>query len=103
MEVKGITRKELATKVDIDESSISKGLKYYTYPYANTAQKIAELLNTTVEYLVTGKSSPSNPENSEDFRIMSKYSKTIHNLDSLPAEIRSNIEEVILNYTRIVY
>lgn len=54
MQKTGCTKKELAAFANINISNFSKGLKNGNSPSADTATKIAEYLNTTVEYLVTG-------------------------------------------------
>jgi transcriptional regulator with XRE-family HTH domain len=51
---KKITQTELAQRLNIRRASISEWKRYNTFPYADIAVKIAEALETTVEYLVTG-------------------------------------------------
>lgn len=50
-----ISRKALADEVNIDVSSISKGIAENRMPAVDTAYKIASYLGTTVEYLLTGQ------------------------------------------------
>jgi SOS-response transcriptional repressor LexA len=52
---KKITQTELAQRLNIRRASISEWKRYNTFPYADIAVKISEALETTVEYLVTGK------------------------------------------------
>lgn len=50
----GISRKELAFGVQIDVSTISKGITENRMPAVDIAFKIASFLGTTVEFLLTG-------------------------------------------------
>lgn len=90
LDQKGITKKELAEKVDIDPSTISKGLKENTMPAADKAVLIAQFLNTSVEYLVTGKNSIK-----EEINDLYKHSSLIKKLDTIPEETRASIELMI--------
>ena len=51
---KGMNRKTLAQEANFDVSSIGKGIKTGSAPSADTAVRIAKILNVSVEYLVTG-------------------------------------------------
>lgn len=55
LEYQNISRKELANQVGYAVSGISLGLTNNCVPSADVAVRIAEVLNVTVEYLVTGK------------------------------------------------
>ena len=60
---KNITRKALAQDAGFDVSNIGKGISNNNIPAADTAVKIAKILDTSVEYLVTGViSSPDLPK-----------------------------------------
>lgn len=89
-ENKGINKKEIASIANIDPSTISKGLKKDTVPSADTAVKIAQRLETNVEYLVTGKHSQK-PE----IDNLYKHRELIQKIDSIPSEVRSSIELMI--------
>jgi len=52
---KALSQKELAEKIGLRRPSISDWKKKGTYPYADVAVKIAEILGVSVEYLITGK------------------------------------------------
>ena len=54
LEFLGMNRKTLAQKADFDVSNIGKGIKTGSAPSADTAVRIAKVLNVSVEYLVTG-------------------------------------------------
>ena len=63
---KNISRKELSEKASFAVSGISLGLSHNSIPNADIAVRIAQVLGTSVEYLVTGKESRSLPkENAE--------------------------------------
>lgn len=87
---KGINKKEIAAIAKIDPSTISKGLKNNTSPSADTAVLIAQLLETNVEYLVTGKNSIQSEINN-----LYKHHELIKKIDSIPNEIRGSIELMI--------
>ncbi|WP_407432520.1 helix-turn-helix domain-containing protein [Methanobrevibacter sp.] len=50
-----ITQEMLANKAGISFNNLKQQIFYNRYPTADEAVKIAQVLNTTVEYLVTGK------------------------------------------------
>lgn len=54
LEYRGIDRKQLALEAGFDVSNISKGAKNGNIPSADTAVRIARVLGTSVEYLVSG-------------------------------------------------
>jgi len=85
LEYQGKTRKWLASKVNIDVSTIAMGLKRKSIPQVDLALQIAAALNVPIEYLVTGKEPASKTtQKLEDLRKYHKYAKTIERLDSLP-------------------
>lgn len=95
MDNQNISRKELAIDVGFDVSNIGKGLLNNNIPAADTAVKIAKVLNTTAEYLVTGliPQDEKHPEiNMDEFN---RYSKLVHYLDALPKLSRIPIEHLI--------
>lgn len=94
-EQKSIPKKEIAAIAEIDPSTISKGLINNTSPSAEKAVKIAQKLDTTVEYLVTGKHSQK-PE----IDNLYKHRELIKKLNSLPPEPRSSIELMISDMSK---
>jgi transcriptional regulator with XRE-family HTH domain len=52
---KKITQTELAERLNIRRASISEWKRYKTFPYADVAVRIAAILGTTVEELITGE------------------------------------------------
>lgn len=54
LEFKNISRKELAAKANFAVSGISLGLSHDSFPSADVAVRIADVLDVSVEYLVKG-------------------------------------------------
>lgn len=90
----GMTNKALAEKVGIAASNIGKGIKMGSSPSAETAVKIANVLNVSVEYLVTGKSQ-NKSSNEIDLQQYHKYARTLNELDKIPENLRIPILEMI--------
>ena len=85
--------KELAFRTGINRRTIDNYLRENTsQPTVENAVKIAQALDVTVEYLVTGIPSQQNDiilksDNSEqqfDIKIFKKYYKLLKKIDSLP-------------------
>ncbi len=95
MNNRNITRKELAMDVGFDVSNIGKGVLNNNIPAADTAVKIAKVLNTTAEYLVTGQSTEKETHPDINLDEFNKYSKLVHYLDSLPKLSRIPVEHLI--------
>lgn len=95
LDSKGLTKKELAKNAHMTPSNISKGLQNKTFPSAQTAVEIAQFLDTTVEYLVTGQDSSYSGKSTGDLDTLYKYSHTIKALDSIPENSRRSIETMI--------
>jgi transcriptional regulator with XRE-family HTH domain len=72
---KGISQKSLAEYIGIRNPSISDWKKEGTIPRADVAIKIAEYLNVSVEYLITGE----NSDNSEIIESLRNHLKDIEN------------------------
>ena len=58
---KDINKKTLAFEAGFDASNITKGIKNNNIPSAETAVKIAKVLDVSVEYLVDGTEPAKNP------------------------------------------
>jgi transcriptional regulator with XRE-family HTH domain len=72
---KGVSQKSLAEYIGIRNPSISEWKKEGTIPRADIAIKIAEYLNVSVEYLITGTES----DNSEVIESLRKHLKNMEN------------------------
>lgn len=100
LEYLGMTNKALAEKVGIAASNIGKGIKMGSSPSAETAVKIANILNVSVEYLVTGKNENKSP-NEIDLQQYHKYAKTLEELENIPDHLRTPILEMISKISKI--
>ena len=73
-----LSQKDLAESINISYNTLQSWITKDRLPDAENAVKIAEKLNTTVEYLVTGKNSPHAKEQSR--KIISALKKDINAL-----------------------
>lgn len=89
-------RKDLANAAGFDVSNIGKGIKNGGVPLADTAVRIAQFLNVSVEYLVSGGKSLGSEKNelSSDFQKFFFYRKLVNKIDSLPSKIKTAIVEM---------
>lgn len=92
----GKTKKELSMLTGIKLQSLHKSFERKSEVSAENAVKIASKLNTTVEYLVTGKDSK------KDNELLRKYKTTIQALEEIPAAPRKNIEQMILDLSKSI-
>ena len=90
----GISRTYLANKCEFSLTNIGQGIKLGSTPSADTAVKIAKVLNVSVEYLVTGQDSSLQKENLDLHRYR-EYSSFINQLDSLPENQRELVKSII--------
>ena len=65
LEYKGINRTYLAKECGFSLTNIGQGIKLGSTPSAETAVKIAKVLDVSVEYLVTGVEGAKKRENAE--------------------------------------
>ncbi len=94
LEYKGMNRKSLATEVGFNLGNIGKGIQLGSSPSADTAVKIAKVLNVSVEYLVTGQDSSLKKENLDLHRYR-EYFALISQLDSLPENQKDLVKSII--------
>lgn len=103
---KNLTRKELSKFANFDVSNIGKGKKKNNIPAADTALKIAEFLQTSVEYLVTGKDTVHFGDIGNELHSFYKYRFTVEQLDSIPARTRNSIivtiNQIALTYNELI-
>lgn len=93
----GMTNKSLAEQAGFDASNIGRGIRLGSSPSVETAVKIADILNVSVEYLVSGKNSKMAKVSNTDIRLLHKYATTIKSLDAIPEKVRKPIIEMIGN------
>lgn len=90
----GISRTYLANKCEFSLTNIGQGIKLGSTPSADTAVKIAKVLNVSVEYLVTG-TEPSLKNENYDLQKIREYSSLISQIDSLPENQRELIKSIV--------
>lgn len=90
---KGLTNKYLAEKCGFDASSIGRGIKLGSSPSVDTALKIAQELNVSVEYLAGASSEMVDAKSPQN--LGKKYYNTLMQLDSLPEKQRNSIMHMI--------
>lgn len=92
--------KELSYMINVPYSTVLSYIdKRSIIPNAEVAVRIAKVLNVSVEYLVTGKKDPLNPEIKEQYPLL--YT-TINELHLMPRPILIGIQKFIhLIYSNI--
>lgn len=96
LEYKGMNRKSLASEVGFNLGNIGKGIQLGSSPSADTAVKIANILDVSVEYLVTGHNKTIENEGL-DIKKCRKYSSFLEKLDSLPERQIEMIKMIVDN------
>ena len=96
----GKSRKELALEAGFDVSYISKGIERNGIPIADTALRIAQALNVSLEYLLDIEKPMVTQNNSEqmqkkDIGIYKKYKKTLEQLEIMNQKERKVILTLI--------
>lgn len=94
---KGIQTKELAAKTGISLNTLNHYLvQNGTSPSAENAVKIANALNVSVEFLVTGSNLSNHKNPQSDYnQLYHKYLKMLKEYDSLPEHEKSAIAKMI--------
>ena len=88
----GISQRELAEKAGIKKRALDMYLGYReSMPAVDVAVKLAEALNVSVEYLVTGKTTLYRRECAKS----SKYKKIEDDLTSLTPQVLKSVEDMI--------
>ncbi|WP_294431759.1 helix-turn-helix domain-containing protein [uncultured Treponema sp.] len=88
MNYQGISNKEFASKLEINIGTLGMYLYRGSIPSADIAVKMAKLLNTSVEYLVSGRDS---------FQPLSKAGKTGTKMELQKKEIVHILDMFSLN------
>lgn len=109
-EYRDIPRKELAYKANFSLNCISTGIARNSVPSADVACRIADVLDVTVEFLVTGgtsKISRTKQDSSKEIekeldlkksgllKYMNAYSKMLEDFSKLSAPMQKVISEMI--------
>ncbi len=97
IEYKGLRIKELSTLTGINKRTLDSYLdNRAVIPNAEIAVKLAQALDTTVEFLVTGVDNANQEQRIyEDFEIYRKYKNITLELDLLPPELLKPITAMI--------
>nr|WP_318660708.1 helix-turn-helix transcriptional regulator [uncultured Treponema sp.] len=103
LDFKGISRKELAFKADIAYTGIGLGIERDSMPGADTALKVARVLDVSIEYLLgentksqKAKSKKSNQDNIlSETELFRKYKRAILSLEKIPDNTKSAVLEMI--------
>lgn len=92
LDFQGLTVKELAARTGIIKGSLDNYLgARASMPPADVAVRIAQALNVSVEYLVTGQEASESPSSSRDTQ-----SRSIHReLSSIPPQLQTLIRSLI--------
>ena len=90
---KNMSREELAEKASFAVSGISLGLSHDSIPYADVAVRIANVLDVSVEYLITGQDSHTIPK--EETAIIQHINSDLQKLD------KYDLESVLLMINRL--
>ena len=92
----GMSNRTLAKKAGFDPSNIGRGIRLKSSPSADTAVKIAKVLNVSVEYLVTGENALASKENGcRNTGTFRKYAATLEKLETIPEKSRTSILRLI--------
>lgn len=105
LEKKDINKKTLAFEAGFDASNITKGIKKNNIPSAETALKIAQFLNVSIEYLINGAETPSSPtqeaSQQNQLRLYRKYQHLITSLENFSPEKQQLVKNLIQGLERI--
>ena len=94
LDFKGLTVKELSAKTGIIKGTLDNYLGVRaSIPPADIAVKIADALNVSVEYLVTGKEEKS--KSPAFIQITPETKSILTDLDSIPQNIQKTIKNLI--------
>jgi len=87
---------ELAKKINISKSQIIRYESKNVQPPANTLNKLAEVLNTTVDFLLNGNSDEKAIATLKNAELLQRFKE----IENLPEREKSIIIEVINAYLR---
>ena len=92
LDYSGMSQKELAEAISESYNTLRTWIKNDRYSDAKQAVNIAKILNTSVEYLVTGKEGKSKAENTRSAEMLEQLLATLKEENAKNAEI---LEKVI--------
>ena len=77
LERENLSQRELANAIGSSESTISRYIQNKRVPYGDTLTRLAKALNTTSDYLLTGKEETESTLNARDKKDIEKDLKKI--------------------------
>ncbi len=96
LDFKGLTVKELSAKTGIIKGTLDNYLGVRaSIPPADIAVKIADALNVSVEYLVTGKSKSNSENFNENSTFNSEEKSLLKDLNAVPKEMQKTFKTLI--------
>ena len=99
MSLAGVSRKELSSLAGIKLQRLDNYLyEPVSIPAADVAFKLATVLNTTVEYLLTGTKAELEEENDEENKellLAKKYKQLNEMLEQLPTEAVEHFSDMV--------
>lgn len=72
LEYKDISQKELAAAINESYNTVQSWINKDRLPNVEQAVRIAQILNTSVEFLTLGKDERTKPDNSETIKLLEK-------------------------------
>ena len=90
----GLSRTFLANKCKFSLTNIGQGIKLGSTPSAETAVKIAKVLNVSVEFLVTGNDTTFSKKGIY-YSKYKKYSTLIEKIDRLSDKSKTALENIV--------
>lgn len=87
----GLTQAQLAEKIGVSHTQMARYEIKGVQPPADTLKNLAELFNTSIDYLVRGDKAEQAKESLKDSEILAQFKK----LDQLPEEEKKSILKVL--------
>lgn len=105
LKFKNLSRKELAFKSGIPQTTIDKGIERDSDVSALTGLKISKALDVSLEFLLDIETAEDEKEikcknklkNNRQNRLTEKYKTLIENMEKLPESTKEKLEELIIN------
>lgn len=101
LEYQGISRKELSYMINVKETTIHKAIERNSVPSADTAVKIAKVLNVSLEHLLDMKESDGTivAKESADLyqatKLYRKYNTILNQLENLSPKERTAVTQLV--------
>ena len=92
----GFSQVEFAKKIKVSRSQINRYLNHNVEPPADILRNIANVLNTSVDYLLNGKTDERAKASLKNTEVFNRFK----DLDSLPDKEQNTLLEVIGAYIR---